>query len=124
MARKILIAEDEEFIAKLYKFELEQHSGVEVTVVLNGRQAIEAVKKDKYHLVLLDLLMPDMDGFSVLAELKKNNVGIPVTVVLTNLGQDVDRKKCRKLGAEDYLVKSDTGAGDLWEKVKKYVPVE
>ncbi len=124
MARNILIAEDEEFIAKLYKFELEQHEGVEVDVVPNGHQALDAIKKKNYHLVLLDLLMPDMDGFSVLAELKKNHIRIPVTVVLTNLSQDVDRQKCRELGAEDYLVKSDTSAGDLWEKVKKYLPTE
>ena len=121
MARKILIAEDEQFIANLYKIELEQQAGVEVKVALNGKEALEMIKKEKFSLLLLDLLMPDMDGFEVLAALKKDHIRIPVTVVLTNLSQDIDRKKCKELGAEDYIIKSETSADELWEKVKKYL---
>ena len=121
MARKILIAEDEAFIANLYKIELEQQAGVEVKVALNGKEALEMIKKEKFSLLLLDLLMPDMDGFEVLAALKKDHIRIPVTVVLTNLSQDIDRKKCKELGAEDYIIKSETSADELWEKVKKYL---
>ncbi len=114
MTYNILIAEDEEFIAKLYKFALEEQKNVVVDVANNGHQTLEAIQKKPYQLLLLDLLMPDMDGFSVLTELKKTNVTTPKTVVLTNLSQNIDRKKCQELGAVDYLVNSDTGAEDLW----------
>ncbi len=123
MSRKILIAEDEMFIAKLYKEEMERHQ-VEATIVGNGKEAIEALGKEHFDLVLLDLLMPVMDGYHVLEYLKEKGIRIPVVVVITNLDQDFTKGKCRGLGAEDFIVKSDNDAADVWEKVKMYLPVE
>ena len=120
---KILIAEDEAFIANLYKEELETHD-THVTIVENGRQAIDALEKEKFDLVLLDLLMPVMDGYSVLSHLKENKIRIPVVVVTTNLGQGITRDKCRQLGAEDFIVKSDVDASEMWQKIKIYLPVQ
>ncbi len=68
--------------------------------------------------------MPEMDGFEVLEQLKKNHIHAPVIVVLTNLSQNIDRQKCIELGVSDYIIKSETSAEDLWSKVKKYVPVQ
>ena len=122
MSRRILLAEDEEFIARLYKKELERHD-TEVFAVHNGQEAIDVLRTQKMDLVLLDLLMPDVDGYAVLSYCKANTIRIPVVVVLTNLSGDISRKKCRELGAEDYIVKSDTDAAGVWEKVRKFLPV-
>lgn len=119
MSKKILIAEDEAFIASLYKLNLEKQ-GVEVTIVGNGKLALDSIKKERFDMLLLDLMMPEMDGFEVLEYLKKNNIHIP-TIVLTHLSQNVDQKKCMDLGAKDYIIKADVDAPDVWEKMKKYL---
>lgn len=119
MSKKILLAEDEEFIANLYKLELEKHE-MEVTLVDNGKLALEAFKKEKFDMLLLDLMMPEMDGFEVLEHLQKEKIHIPI-IVMTNLSQNVDQKKCEELGAKDYIIKADVDAPDVWEKVKKYL---
>ena len=123
MSRHILIAEDEAPLADLCRSELLKH-GTTVIVARNGKEALEAVQREKFDLILLDLLMPVMDGYAVLAYFKEKQTRIPVVVVLTNLGQDITKAKCRQLGAEDFIVKSDVDMADMWEKVKKYLPVE
>ncbi|TSC58045.1 MAG: hypothetical protein Greene041619_824 [Candidatus Peregrinibacteria bacterium Greene0416_19] len=121
--RTVLLAEDETFVAGFYKKTLESH-GVAVSIVSNGEEALQAIKTQHFDLLLLDLLMPVMDGYQVLAQLKKDKIRIPVTVVLTNLSQPVTKEECKALGAEDYIVKSDSDAEDVWEKVEKYLPHE
>lgn len=123
MSRNILIAEDETFIANRYKEEMERHEA-KATIVGNGKEAIEALGKEHFDLILLDLLMPVLDGYHVLAHLKEKGIRIPVVVVVTNLDQDLTKERCRELGAEDFLIKSDVDAADVWEKVKVYLPVE
>ena len=117
--KRILIAEDEEFIANLYKMNLEQH-GVQVDIASNGVEAMRALDASAPDLLLLDLLMPEADGFQVMEHVSSN--GIDVTaVILTNLSQDIDKEKCHELGAEDFFVKSDLSVEDLWEKIKGYL---
>ena len=123
MSRKILIVEDEAAIADICQAEMEKN-GAEVTVVENGKRALEVVQKQKFDLVLLDLLMPVMDGYAVLAHCKKTGKSMPIIVVLTNLGQDMTKAQCKELGAVDFIVKSDVDAPDIWEKIKKYLPVK
>ena len=123
MSRKILIAEDEAFIASLFKTELAGHN-TEVDIVGNGQEAIDAIKKKRYDLIFLDLLMPEVDGYAVLSYCLEHQIRIPVVVVLTNYGQDMNKKKCRELGAEDFIVKAEVTADQIWERVKKYLPVE
>ncbi|MBP9773177.1 MAG: response regulator [Candidatus Peribacteraceae bacterium] len=122
--RNILIAEDEAFIATLYKTHFEQHPNVKVTVVGDGKMAIDALAKEKFDLLLLDLIMPNMDGYEVLAHFKKKEMRLPVVVVLSNLSLDIDKAECRRLGAEDYIVKADNDAPAVWDKVAKYLPAE
>ena len=117
---KILLAEDEEFIAGLYKLELERH-GVEVTMVGSGKQTLEALEQGAFDILLLDLIMPDIDGFEVLKQLKANKIMIP-TLVLTNLGQNVDQQKCREYGVKDYIIKADIDAPEVWMRVQKWIP--
>jgi len=119
MSKTILIAEDEEFIANLYKVNLEQH-GVEVNVAVDGNVAIEKMDQSQPDLLLLDLLMPEVDGFQVLAHIKEKGYTFPV-VILTNLSQEIDKQKCEELGAEDYFVKSDLSVEELWDRISGYL---
>ena len=117
--KKILLAEDETFIASLYKLEFERHD-VDVKIVQNGKQALEALEHEKFDILLLDLIMPDLDGFEVLKQLKEKNIVIP-TIVLTNLSQNVDQQKCAEYGVKDYLIKADIDAPEVWAQVQKWL---
>ena len=114
--KKILIVEDERPLSHALEMKL-KHQGYETTVVTNGVDALLEVQKNAYGLILLDLIMPVMDGFAVLAELKSKQLKIPV-IVLSNLGQDEDRAKTKELGAIDYFVKSNTPIADIVLRVQ------
>ena len=117
--KKVLITEDDQFLIKMYKLNLEQE-GIEIDIAKNGEEAIAAMDKEQPSLLLLDLLMPKVDGFSVLEHYKEKAYDFPV-IILSNLSQDVDREKCKELGAKDYFVKSDTDIEELVNMVKKYI---
>ncbi len=114
--KKILIVEDERPLAHALEMKF-RNQGYETQVVMNGVEALAALKVGGIGLVLLDLIMPVMDGFAVLAELKKQGNKIPV-IVLSNLGQDEDRAKTKELGAIDYFVKSNTPIADIVTRAK------
>lgn len=109
--KKILIAEDERPIANAL-FNKLTSEGFEPKMVINGQEALDALSKEKYDLILLDLMMPVVDGFVVLKKLKDGNNQIPV-IVLSNLGQENDVKRAKDLGAKDYFVKANTKVKDL-----------
>ncbi len=120
--KNILIAEDDKFLSSAYKLKFGK-AGWETTIVHDGTDVIEYLKSDKVpKVILLDLIMPEMDGFSVLeaimanAEWKK----IPV-VVASNLGQKEDIDKAKALGAADFVIKSDIQLEDLVRKMDMYV---
>lgn len=115
--KTILIAEDEKALARVLKLKIEKE-GFGAEVVVNGEEAIEKIKKDKPNLILLDLIMPVMDGFTVLEKMKKMGNETPV-FVLSNLGQDSDIEKAEKLGAEDFFIKSDISISKVIERIKK-----
>lgn len=116
MSKKILIAEDELPIASALKLKLE-HSGYSVTPVSNGEDAIRKLKDLKFDLLILDLMMPKLDGFGVLEQMKKNGIKTPV-IVATNLSQPEDEAKAKELGATDFFVKSNVPLSDLVTKIK------
>lgn len=113
--KKILIVEDEKPLSHALKLKL-SHEGYDVTVAENGEDGLKAATDTKYDLILIDIIMPKMDGFGVLAKLKENKSSTKV-VVLSNLGQQEDVEKAKELGAEDYLVKSNTPISRIVEKV-------
>lgn len=117
IAKKILILEDEKPMAKALVLKLE-HCGFTAQSVGNGDDALKLIEKEKFDLILCDLIMPKMDGFTFLEKLKNKNLGIPV-IVLSNLSQEVDEKKARDLGARDFFIKSNTPIADIVEHVKK-----
>ena len=118
MSTKILIAEDDKFLANAYrvKFEKEEFT---VLIAYDGEEAIEAVKSFKPDVILLDLVMPKMDGFATLEALKKDPATKDIKVIVaSNLGQAEDVERARKLGALDYVVKSDTPIAEIVAKIK------
>ena len=115
--KKILVTEDDKPLAKALELKL-GHSGFDVTVAYDGDAAIELLKKEKFDLAILDLMLPKKNGFQVLEELQSQGIKIPV-IVLSNLSQQEDLKRVKDLGATNYFVKSNTPINDVVEQVKK-----
>ncbi len=118
MAKKIVLAEDEPQIARLIEFKLKKE-GYQVTWKENGKEALEAIKAEEPDLVILDVMMPVMDGYEVLRRLKEdeNLKSIPV-IMLTARAQERDVVKGIDLGAEDYITKPFHPA-ELLARVKR-----
>lgn len=116
---KILLVEDDSFLSSVYatKFELE---GFTVLHASDGEQGLKVTEKNMPNIILLDILMPKMDGFEMLHRLKLDPklMHIPV-VMLTNLGQKEDVERCLKEGAVDYLIKAHFVPGEAVNKVRK-----
>jgi len=115
--KKILVVEDEKPMAKALVLKL-QHAGYEAQAAFNGEEALEVLKGGSFDLVLLDLIMPRMDGFSTLQQIKENGIKAKV-IVTSNLGQEDDFAKAKELGAVDYFVKSDTSLSEIVDHIKK-----
>lgn len=114
----VLIVEDDTFLAEIYqkKFEME---GFKVSVSNNGEKGLADAKKKLPNIVLLDILLPKLDGFAVLSGLKSDNStkDIPV-ILLTNLGQKDDVEKGLEEGAVDYLIKTHFKPSEVVDKVR------
>lgn len=114
---KILVVDDEKPLAKALELKLSR-SGFDVTAVFDGEEAIGTLAKDKFDLILLDLVMPKKDGFAVLDEIQKKKYTLKV-IVTSNLGQEEDEKKARGMGAINYFVKSETPLNVIVEYINK-----
>lgn len=119
--RKILIVEDDQTISIMYKAKFETE-GFSVLSASTGVDGLNIAKKEKPSIIMLDIVLPQMDGFSVLKKLKagKETKKIPV-IMLTNLGTEEDVKKGKELGADDYLVKASLTPTQVSNKVKSYI---
>lgn len=120
--KKVLIVEDDEHISKVYAIKLLKE-GIEVSLARDGEEAMVKVL-ERPDVIILDLMIPKKDGFSVLEDIKKNPElsRIPI-IILSNLGQQQDQERAMALGANEYLVKVDYPIQDVIEKVKGYLPV-
>lgn len=119
--KKILIAEDEKAMATALKLKLEK-SGFTAVVANNGEDILAKMKKEKFDLLLLDIVMSKKDGFEVLEDLKTHGDKTPV-IVASNLSQKEDIKRAKDLGAIDYFVKSDTPIVEVVEHVRRTLHV-
>jgi len=117
--KMILIVEDDEILLRAL-YLLFHESKYVIASATDGEAALKMTERLVPDLVLLDLLLPKMNGFDYLKAMKSNAKlkNIPV-VVLSNLGNDEDVDRAKKLGAEDYFIKSDTDLSVLAEKVEK-----
>lgn len=116
--KKILIIEDDKFLRELIVRKLNQE-GFETSEACEGEEGLKKIKEEKPDLVLLDLILPILDGFEVLAKIKEDSIfaSIPI-IVLSNLGQREDIEKSLKLGAIDYLIKAHFTPNEIIEKIK------
>ena len=102
MARKILVVDDEKLIVKGIRFGLEQ-DGMEVDVAYDGEEALEMVKSCAYDIILLDLMLPKMNGFEVCQQIREFS-DVPI-IMLTAKGEDIDKILGLEYGADDYMTK-------------------
>ncbi len=115
---KILLIEDDKFLRELITQKLIKES-YDVSEAIDGEEGMERIKKLKPDLVLLDLILPGIDGFEVLSRMKEDvSVSQIPVIILSNLGQKDDVEKGLKLGAVDYLIKAHFTPGEIINKIK------
>lgn len=121
MAIKILIIEDDKFLRELIAQKLLK-AGYDVSEAVDGEEGIKKIKEERPQMVLLDLILPGIDGFEVLAKMKEEPelISTPV-IILSNLGQKEDVEKGLKLGATDYLIKAHFTPGEIVEKIRAII---
>ena len=117
--KKILLVEDDPFLVDIYTTKLREED-FEVVVADDGDKALELVEKEKPDLVLLDIVLPNKDGWEILKEVKTKNKKIKV-IILSNLGQKEEVEKGMRLGAEKYLIKSNFTPSEVVEEIKKLI---
>jgi DNA-binding response OmpR family regulator len=122
-AKRILVVEDDKYLTGAYVAKLTK-IGFEVRTAADGEEALVVLDQFTPDLIILDLVMPKKDGFATLREIKDNGKWkhIPV-IVATNLGQQEDIDRVMKLGAQDYIMKSDMTVDDFVRKVKMVLHV-
>ena len=116
--KTILLADGEQFITVAYKDGLEK-AGYRVIVAHDGQEALDKARSDNPGLIILDLILPKVNGFEVLQTLKSDEMlkNIPV-LVLTNLSQGSDEDEARSYGIVDFMVKADVSLKDVLDKVE------
>lgn len=119
--QKILLIEDDPLLVDIYSTKLKQ-AGFEVAVEMRGEKALQMVEEIKPDLVMLDVVLPHVNGWEILQALKKSEQTKGVKVmILSNLGQKEEIEKGLKLGAEQYLIKAHYTPSQVVEEVKKVI---
>ena len=119
--KKILLVEDEEIMIGLLQKKL-TNEGYEISVARDGEEGLKAMREVRPDLVLLDIIMPKMGGFGVMEGMQKDKElkKIPV-IVISNSGQPVELDKAQKLGAKDWLIKTEFDPQEVLNKVVKQI---
>ena len=113
----VLIVEDERALSHALELKL-QHEGFTVTVASNGKECLDAFRAQQFDIILLDLIMPLMDGFQLLKQLSKRP-RMPAVFVMSSLSQHEDEARVLALGARKFFVKSNTPLTTIVDEVKK-----
>lgn len=122
--KKIFLIEDEDTLAEMYRMELER-KGFEMTRTIDGETGIKKIKEEKPDLILLDLLLPKMNGREVLKELKKDPETKDIKVIiLTNYDTPEERQITKEIGAERYVLKTGVTPSELAQIVEEEVEKE
>lgn len=118
-AKKIVLIEDDMYLRKMYELGLKK-AGFQVKSAENGKLGLELIESTQPDLVLLDVIMPELNGFEVLKRLNESGkIKNYQIIMLTNLGQEDDLKKALELGAKDYIIKSNFTISEVTQKIKK-----
>ena len=116
--KKILLVEDDPFLVDIYSKKLQQ-VGFEVICANSGGKALELFAGDVFDLVLLDLVMPDIDGWKILSEIKKPLANKTKVIIFSNLGQKIEVERGLQMGADKYLIKANYTPSEVVEEVRK-----
>lgn len=117
----VLAVEDDTFLAGVHRNKMAKE-GFDIFIAGNGREALDFLKTKKPDIILLDLIMPVMDGFETLKAIKENPETKDLKVViLSNLSQEEDKQRVMDMGALDYIVKANVSFREIVEKVKSYM---
>lgn len=118
---KILIVEDESVMSSIQQEALSRAS-LECDIARDGIEALKFLRKHAYAAVVMDIIMPHMDGFGLLKKIRENPQwnDLPI-IVLSNLSQDADKQECLKMGCCSYLLKTETSLDAMVEEIKKQV---
>jgi len=124
MNKKILIIDDDKYLRQLY-VEVLTNEGFSVSAAVDGEEGLNKVKAEIFDLILLDIMMPKIDGLDFLRKIKDlpNVASQGKVVILTNLAHDPIIKEGLALGAKSYLIKTDLDPDQLIEKVKSFVNI-
>ncbi|MEK7142691.1 MAG: response regulator [Patescibacteria group bacterium] len=119
--KTVLLVDDDLTLREMYEERLKAE-GFMIIQATNGQEALDKARQTKPNVILLDIMMPKINGFDVLRQIKAEDLlkEIPV-IILTALIQDVDRVQGKKLGAADYIVKSETMPGEVIAKIKNAI---
>lgn len=117
--KNILLVEDDPVIVRMYSTKL-TNSGYEVREAINGQDALEILNTFRPNIILLDLMLPQLDGFGFLQKAKELISNIPV-IILSNLSQDADKNRAKEYGAVDFLVKADVTPQDVVDTIQKHI---
>lgn len=119
--KRVLIIEDDTYTRELFQEVLEEIA--EITTAVDGEEGLFKAQAGGYHLILLDIMMPKLDGIQILESLKNKppqNPNGPI-ILLTNMAYDTIVKKALELGAKSYLIKADLNPETLTQAVKKFL---
>lgn len=119
MNEKILLIEDEDIMIDILEKKLIKE-GYKVSVAKDGEEGLKKMREQTPDLILLDIVMPKLNGFEVMEEMNKKEElkNIPV-IIISNSGQPVDLDKAQKLGARDWLIKTEFKPQEVIDKIKK-----
>jgi DNA-binding response OmpR family regulator len=117
MKKRVLVIEDDVFLQNLEVSNLEKN-GFEVILASNGEEAVKKIHEPNIDIILLDIILPDFDGFEILKKIKEDKIikNIPV-IIFSNLSDEKDIEKGKELGATEFLVKSNFTLGELIQKI-------
>jgi len=117
--KKILLVEDDPFLVDIYSTKLE-NAGFSVEVAPDGKTGLKKIREEEYDLVVLDIVLPQMDGWEVLREVKKDPQLQDVRIfVFSNLGQKEEVEKGLEMGAVKYFIKAHFTPQDIVDEIKK-----
>ena len=117
--KRILLVEDDPFLVDIYSTKLKE-AGFSVQVAFDGKEALKKIKEDLPDLLLLDIVLPDFNGWEILRKIERDNeLKALKIVILSNLGEKEEIEKGLKLGAAKYLVKAHYTPSEVIEEVKK-----
>lgn len=116
MNKKILIIEDEIILIEAIRERLARF-GYDIETAYDGEKGLANIKAQKPDLLILDLLLPGIDGYEVLERLKKEKINLPI-IIISNSGQKVEIEKAKELGASDFIVKVNFSLDDVEKRVR------